>query len=86
MADHPELCSLPAELKGMIVHECEDSALLALRLALISDLDLAAETTKLFGMRFVKHRTHFNTRQGLQTLIQITAHSTFGRYVDQNTL
>ena len=47
---------------------------------------LAAEATKEVGTRFFKHRTHFNTRQGLRGLVDITAHPAFGSYIRQIAL
>lgn len=86
MGDRPDLASLPAELKSMIVHLCDNKSLLALRRALLGDLDFMREADKAFGTRFMREREHFITREGLQALVEISGHAILGRYVERITL
>lgn len=86
MADRPSLSSLPAELKSIIVHLCNDKTLLTLRLAIVGDLDFTQEADKAFGTRFMRERMHFITRKGLHALVGITGHAAFGRFLERITL
>ena len=86
MADPPSLGSLPAELKGLIVREYNDDALLSLRLATVDDPYLATEAYKEFGNRFIKKKAHFVTVEGLQGLVDNTGHAILGRYVEEIVL
>ena len=86
MADRPSLTSLPAELKGLIVRQCDKAALLSLRIASVGDADLVAEATAECGVRYFTHRKHYISSQGLVSLVNITKHPTLGKFLKAITL
>lgn len=86
MADLLTLASLPAELKGLIVHECDDATLLTFRVAIVGDCYFQTAAYDAFGARFLRKRKHFVTAEGLQALVDITGHPTLGRYVEDIVL
>jgi hypothetical protein len=67
---------LPTELKKLIVHHAEDSCLANLRL---TDKELNAITTKLFGERVLVERRFILSEYSLQGLVDLTAHPVFGK-------